>query len=107
MSTTKSKEELTRLAWLTALRHQGDRQCRAVPTARGGKVCAFALLAELMGMPTSEWSRVYHHVGLNPFRALDVAAMNDGGQSFGSNQTFRKHTFSEIADVVESWFSKA
>lgn len=48
MSTTKSKETLTRLAWITELRRQGERQCTGPGGFhKGGPVCAIVLLYEI------------------------------------------------------------
>lgn len=105
MSTTKTKEELARMAWIVALRQQGKRQCHAIPATRGGKVCAFALLAEMMGEPARNWAGMHRFVGLSAEQAIDVVCMNDGGINFSTDQEFYQHTFSEIADVVEGWFT--
>ena len=47
MSKSKTKEELVRLAWIAALRRQGDRQCR-YRFRDGDKVCAVGLLREMV-----------------------------------------------------------
>ena len=92
MATTKTKEELVRMAWITALRQQGDRQCVGQADHRGG-VCAMRLLADMGG----RWTDLYEvgeGAGLSRYRTGAVIRMNDRGT-----------TFSEIADVVESWFA--
>lgn len=103
MSTTKTKSELVRLGWLTELRRQGDRQCEG-ELFDGLKVCALGLLAEVSGLGrranavVARWScyaPIGKRAGLSADQTQSVYEMNDS-----------KHTFSEIADVVESWFSK-
>lgn len=101
MSTTLPKTDLVRSAWITELRRQGDRQCTG-DYRKGKNVCALGLLREVMGFGSnweSEW--VERATGLEHWMACEVVAMNDGQDGYP------KHTFSEIADVVESWFSKA
>lgn len=105
MSTTKTKQELIRMAWITALRQQGERQCR-IAHSRGRQVCAFALLAEVMGRPTDEWGTVHQEAGLSDEQACAVVCMNDGGTTIDTRVRYEPHTFAEIADVVEGWFKE-
>jgi hypothetical protein len=95
MSTAKTKKTLARMAWVTALRNSGDRQCRN-SYEDDGYVCALGLLAEVAGID-DVWGRtegnVGGHAGLSQAQSLMVARLNDNGV-----------TFSEIADVIESWF---
>lgn len=102
MATTKTREELVRMAWVTALRQQGDRQCHGMGHYKGS-VCALMLAGEVAGLSERErtYSRCASAVGLSDGQCGDVMGMNDG-----INDADHKHTFSEIADVVESWFSK-
>ncbi len=94
MSKQLTQTELTRLAWLTALRTQGDRQCRN-RWKMYDRVCAFGLLAEVHGLPkvNDPWSLA----GLSGVQAAQIMRMNDG---IG----YRALSFAEIADVVASWF---
>ena len=103
MSKELDKQTLVRSAWLTELRRQGDRQCDG-ELSIGGRVCALGLLAEVAGLSIED---AYFHIpmsGLLTFEQLEeVWRMNDGAEpTFGP--PVRKHTFSEIADVVEGWF---
>ena len=91
MSTTKTKTELVRMAWVTALRTQGHRQCRG-RFLDGNKVCALSLIREVT--PTSRGG-LTESVGISRDQMRHIIALNDK----------RKATFSEIADVVESWFA--
>lgn len=110
MSTTKSKETLTRLAWLAALRQRGHRQCRGV--GRDGSAhCALGLLWYTAGYPQlDDLSTVAALAGLADQQAKDVMSLNDGRAYMGSTYyraegaPVRQHTFAEIADVVASWF---
>lgn len=103
MSTTKSREELVRLAWLTELRRQGHRQGRnwGVGRGPGRKVCALQLLWEIAGRPKYCRAGFYHAIaaraGLDQHQMWTVVRMNDGICG-------RTQSFSEIADVVASWF---
>jgi hypothetical protein len=107
MATTKTKEQLVRLSWLTELRRQGDRQCCGTYT-HGRLVCALGLLREA-AFPGATWDitngdaveDVGRLAGLYSNQSFDVAHRNDGDQGY------RKHTFAEIADVVASWFPGA
>ena len=103
MSQTKSKEELTRLAWLAALRREGHRKCAGVyfkPTS--GRVCALGLLIEVV---EPEGNRMLHYAdvvgaraGLSAKQTGEVLRRNDG--TFGCS----RYSFAEIADMVEGWF---
>lgn len=104
----KTKEELTRLAWLVELRRQGHRQCLGAVDGMGG-VCAMVLLGEVA---TGGRSFAVHScaaledigskAGLHVGQVVEVVEMNDGC----INRDIPPHTFSEIADVVEGWFSR-
>lgn len=109
MTKTLDKTELVRLAWLTELRRQGHRQCTG-EYAQGTNVCALGLLLEVAGK-TVEWAvkhdeaRVGEFAGLSPRQARTVVCMNDGLTNFNVGYgRYHKHTFAEIADVVEGWF---
>lgn len=96
----KTKEELTRLAWLTELRRQGDRQCSGMLFGGQGRVCALGLLAETAGLSAGSMNlhsngAIVGLAGLAGWRAQDIIQMND---LYGM-------TFAEIADVVEKWFA--
>jgi hypothetical protein len=103
----KTKEEIVRLAWTTELRRQGHRKCEHEFDDGGGLVCALGLLREVSGMPHAEaeavqWNDVNYVgalAGLDAAQSRDSAYLNDGVST-------RKHTFSEIADVVEGWFKQ-
>ena len=102
MSTTKTKTELVRMGWVTALRTQGHRKCEGYYSQRvdGGivQVCALGMLMEIEGTRWGHLKAIGALAGLSPQQTYRVVKMNDGrGLS-------RPRTFSEIADVVESWF---
>jgi hypothetical protein len=108
MSEHKSKETLVRLAWIAALRNQGDRQCREM-MRQGQLVCALGLLAEITEFSGSIIEAelvVGAMAGLDDNQCSHVACLNDGvrNKRLGFNLKFKKHTFSEIADVIEGWF---
>lgn len=105
MTKTLDKTELVRQAWLTELRRQGHRQCHGVGV--GKQVCALQLLTEIAdpdgkinGGSTSRWGhpQIARAAGLNFGQLTAVYQMNDGFCPYN------KHTFAEIADVVEGWF---
>jgi len=102
MSTTKPKEELTRLAWLAALRQQGERQCEGI--GNGETACALEVLHEIAFGTRAPYPFPYTAVqraaGLTYHQVNSVWRMNDGIHSVDR----APHTFSEIADVVSSWF---
>jgi hypothetical protein len=97
LSEQLSKEALVRLAWITELRRQGDRQCDGEMFC-GKWVCALGLLAEVSGLGrranaiVGRWKSfapIGKRAGLTPAQTEVVWVMNDNGC-----------TFSEIADVV-------
>lgn len=101
MSQPKTKEELVRLAWVAALRREGDRQCDG-QLFQGNKVCALGLLAVVSGLGRranavvarwGDFDSIGRRAGLAPFQTTDIYSLNDSGS-----------TFAEIADVVEGWF---
>ncbi len=106
MTKTLDKTELVRLAWLTELRRQGHRKCEWADVKRGKGICALQLLAELC--PKEEdgnvrhWGDVGRYAGLSYEQQTEVYCRNDGVSDRGT--TYHKHTFAEIADVVEGWF---
>jgi hypothetical protein len=96
------------MAWLTELRRQGHRQCHGTPTD-GEHVCALMLLATMMGMADGDLHDVAQRAGLTREQANIVIMLCDGRRFFLFQQLpkhyeHRKHTFAEIADVVEGWF---
>jgi hypothetical protein len=108
MSNAKSKTDLVRLAWLTALRRQGGRQCGGSFSDSRGRVCALGLLQEVALRPDEiilacwdDIDAVGALAGLNPQQSWDVTYRNDGDDGHA------KHTFAEIADVVAGWFAEA
>lgn len=92
------KQQLVRMAWTTALRNHGDRQCRGAMTGPDGQVCALGLLGEIAGIPVDNQSLTYFKVadsaGLEPDQMVRVFRMNDQGRRFA-----------EIASVVDGWFA--
>jgi hypothetical protein len=101
MSTTKTKEELTRLAWISALRREGHRKCLDFYEDYQGRVCALGLLCEVVGKSPGEMGTVSHIgalAGLDGHQATAITFMNDG------RGPCREYSFSEIADEVERWF---
>lgn len=113
MSTTKSKETLTRLAWLTELRRQGHRQCEGPAIFGTRQVCAIVLLHELVHGDTrvnnSPRETAKLATGLTEDQCDQVILMNDGWLDHSphdkrARRKGRKRTFAEIADVVASWF---
>lgn len=101
MTKELTKQELTRLAWITELRRQGHRQCRLRLFA-GNSVCALGLLAEVAGIVDQKrvfddayYKEIAASAGLTESHIIDVYQLNDTG-----------HTFAEIADVVEGWFRR-
>jgi hypothetical protein len=96
MATTKTKEELVRMNWLVELRRQGDRQCHHYGSREEGKACAMQILSEIVcGDVCADYVESGYAAGLSVSQMTKVTDINDDGG-----------TFSEIADVVESWFSK-
>ena len=107
MAEQLDKQTMVRLAWLTELRRQGHRQCRGVQTGAwtGGDpntVCAMRLLADMTGREWGDLTQVGSWAGLSKSQVDDVIYMNDGHRF--CRPTGRKHTFREIADIVEAWF---
>lgn len=111
MTKTLDKTELVRLAWLTELRRQGHRQCTH-SYAEDDNVCALGLLLEVAGKSIA-WAEstsgideiaVGELAGLTAEQSVKVIAMNDGGRLSWGKPRYHKHTFAEIADVVEGWF---
>jgi hypothetical protein len=104
MAETLDKQTLTRLAWITELRRQGHRQCTGAYFSKAGGVCALGLLMEI-AIDRSRWCdeewdemcAVGALAGLTSDQAGEVALLNDG-------MLCAKHTFAQIADVVEGWF---
>ena len=108
MTKPLTKEELIRSAWITELRRQGERQCTNGSYTHGAFVCALGLLREV-ALPkcTLEAREMFDEVcevgafaGLNENQSTEITLRNDGD----SECEYHKHTFSEIADVVEGWF---
>lgn len=105
MSTTKTREQLVRLSWITELRRQGDRKCTG-DMAWEGKVCALGLLAEVAGIRVRDddlippYDLIGRAGGLSAAKVAKVWQMNDGD----TYTETRQHTFAEIADVVAAWF---
>ncbi len=111
MTKTLDKTELVRLAWLTDLRRQGHRQCTH-SYAEDDNVCALGLLLEVAGK-TVEWAEgtcgidetaIGELAGLTAEQSVRVISMNDGCPPSTGKPPYHKHTFAEIADVVEGWF---
>lgn len=114
------KQTLTRLAWITELRRQGHRKCEGdyfdFNDEGEQTVCALGLLIEVSGFrigrdPHDEpsMSEVGELAGLTEGQSEAVWMMNDGYNTVAKlkcDVSFAKHTFSEIADVVDGWFSK-
>lgn len=98
---TKNPSDI-RAEWIAELRRQGHRQCVGKYRNQCGEVCALGLLRETalgvnfsMHMLESEIGAL---AGLSMDKSSSVVAMNDGDDGY------HKHTFAEIADVVEGWF---
>lgn len=110
MSTTKTKEELVRLSWLTELRRQGHRKCTGA-LSEGSNVCAIGLLAEVAGVPldqaddecaeAGDFFPVGKLAGLTREQTELVWIANDGA---APRRPGDRLTFAEIADEVASWF---
>ena len=109
MSTTQSKTDLVRLAWLTELRRQGDRQCTGT-YREGDLVCALGLLAEIAGVKVRRGeaaSLVGAFAGLDIDQSYYVSSRNDGGWCDDNSAHYHRHTFAEIAAVVAGWFTRS
>lgn len=103
MAQPKTKEQLVRMAWVTELRRQGHRQCYGAYYEGNKRVCALGLLAEIAEVNAEKYdepSDVGSLAGMTEEQSSAVWCMNDGESDFHG----RKHTFAEIADVVEGWF---
>lgn len=87
MSKELDKQTLIRLAWTTALRRSGDRD-----------ICAMQLLKEITGSWRMTFTDVGALAGLNGDQVYSVIYMFDGRMGY------RKHSFAEIAGVIEDWF---
>jgi len=98
VSTTRSKPELVRLAWLVELRQQGQRQHWTWNYSGGDRVCALQLLWELLGKPgrrlAPDFPAIGARAGLSTAQTWEVISLNDR----------RRRSFSEIADAVAAWF---
>ena len=96
-----SSPDEIRARWIAELRRQGHRQCTGSYTDFGGRVCALGLLAEVAGhsFERGDWpDDIGDLAGLREDHSDKIVGMNDG------KWEFHKHTFAEIADVVEGWF---
>lgn len=97
MTQPLDKTTLVRAAWITELRRQGHRQCHGL--GDGLNVCALDLLAEITAADErSSLFQVGALAGLSAFKVTDAINRNDGSRGY------HKHTFAEIADVLEGWF---
>jgi hypothetical protein len=98
-----SATQAVRERWIAELRRQGDRQCEG-DLSRGNNVCALGLLAEVAGLSSSYqfYGDIADAAGLDGNQLEEVWRRNDGCTVY--TPTFHKHTFAEIADVVEGWF---
>jgi hypothetical protein len=118
-----------RAQWLRRLRDQSSRQCTGLFKDHGvelcgryvtvkalhpGRVCAMALLGEITEgprwysgdrLPSVNVITIGAKVGLSEAQVRQIVAMNDGGSSSADGRKIRPHSFGEIADVVETWFS--
>lgn len=111
MTKPLSKTDLTRAAWLTELRRQGHRQCTDALRI-GTRVCAIGLLGEVARANERQFDRGDDYgigglAGLSRLQVEEVTKRNDGAFDEISCKRLPKHTFAEIADVVESWFPAA
>lgn len=100
MSEPLSKTELVRAAWITELRREGHRQCFGTYWDGLSRVCALGLLAEVAGVDPNDETRATDAAGISVRQANKIVVLNDGDHVAG----VRKHSFSQIADVVEGWF---
>jgi hypothetical protein len=104
MTRPLDRTTLIRLAWVEALRRDGARQCVGAYT-NGPLRCALGLLREV-AVPRSKWSvqdsigSIGALAGLSLHQANEIAWCNDG-------RGCRPHSFAEIADLVEEWFSSS
>jgi len=120
------QQETIRREWLRRLRTEGRRQCvglhmdkyDVIALVRDARpsvihaVCAIGLLGEIIHGPRW-WERVERDrrinllsigtaAGLSPEQVQLVVHINDGGVQFGSA---RRHSFRQIARVIERWFA--
>jgi hypothetical protein len=102
MSEQLTKEELIRMAWITALRRDGGRQCDGQFIAKGNRVCALGLLGEVAGLSRRQirHTRWMHKIGELGGLSYEETEIVWQGNDDGC-------TFAEIADVVEGWFSQS
>lgn len=98
------QQALVRQRWIAELRRQGHRQCVGAYKTGDDRVCALGLLLEIAvpdDAANPRWddvANVGRLIGIvEPHVAAQIAFMNDG--TWGP-----RHTFAEIADVVEGWF---
>ena len=96
MSRPLDTQQLVRASWLTELRRQEHRQCHGSMNGPDRTVCALQLLDEISGRSRSPYV-IGQTAGLDRWQTWHVVSLNDG--AYG-----HKHTFAEIADVVEGWF---
>jgi hypothetical protein len=126
---TKIRQEALRDDWLGRLREQGSRQCTGlfkkhsvqlygryvtVKALHPGRVCALALLGEITEgprwysgerIPGVDLISIGAKAGLSETQVQHIVAMNDGGTSDVTGRKLPPHTFGQIADAVEMWFS--
>ena len=126
---TRARQEALRAEWLRRLREQGSRQCTGlfkdhsvelcgryvtVKALHPGRVCAMALLGEITEgprwysgdrLPSVNVITIGAKVGLSEAQVRQIVAMNDGSSSSADGTKIRPHSFRQIADVVETWFS--
>jgi len=118
MAQTKTKEELVRMAWCTALRQYPDRQCHGMSRDAGGKVCALILLADMTGgaplyskrpmRNAIDYPTIAARAGLSPEQSQKIIQANDWGKkpyTPGKKQAPNPLTFAEIAAEIEGWFA--
>jgi hypothetical protein len=100
-----SSPDVVRSRWIAELRRQGDRKCEG-KLSDGHRVCALGLLSEVAGLrgyAAKSWGAIADAGGLNAMQMDHIWRMNDGNQIY--SPPIHKHTFAEIADVVEGWFA--
>lgn len=120
MATTKSRPELVRMAWVTALRQYPDRQCHGM-SREGKQVCALMLLADMTGGDVPRYTRrpmrnaidyptIAARAGLSPEQSQKIIQFNDWGRkpyTPGKKQAPNPLTFAEIAAEIECWFAES
>lgn len=112
MSNPLPQTLLLRYEWITQLRHNGQRKCEGcLRQIENGcdwdfddprvRVCALGLLQEILVLrdihPVGGLGGMMRAVGLHDSNAQQIANRNDGTKGF------HKHTFAELADLIESW----